>query len=71
MLDVLVRTWNVVLGIVCLYGGGYTLTLHLASWDALRGDILVMSGILIVGGYISLKAVFARAGLPPFEWRVL
>ena len=56
MLDVLVRTWNVVLGIVCLYGGGYMLTLHLASWNALRGDILVVSGILIVGGYICLES---------------
>lgn len=56
MLDVLVRTWNVVLGIVCLYAGGYMLTLHLASWEALRGDLLLMSGILIVGGYICLES---------------
>ncbi len=56
MLDVLVRTWNVVLGIVCLYAGGYTLVLHLVSREALRGNISVMSGILIVGGYICLES---------------
>jgi hypothetical protein len=60
--DFLVWVWNVVLRIVCLHGGGYMLTLHLVSPEALRGDILVMGGILIAGGYTSAsKTVCACA----------
>ncbi len=52
----LVRTWNVVLGIVCLYAGGYMLTLHLASGEALRSFILLMGGAMVVGGYLCLSS---------------
>ena len=51
MLDVLVRTWNVVLGMVCLYAGGYMLTLHLASWEALRGDLLLIDPAWMILNY--------------------
>ncbi len=60
--DLLVRVWNVVLGVVSLFSGGYMLTLHLVSPEALRGDILVMSGILVAGGCICLES-----GLRPYR----
>jgi hypothetical protein len=58
--DLLVRVWNVVLGVLSLFSGGYMLTLHLVSPEALRGDILVMNGILIVGGYICLESALRQ-----------
>ncbi len=54
--DLLVRVWNVVLGVVSLYSGGYMLTLHLVSGQALRLVVLGASGVLIAGGYICLES---------------
>ncbi len=56
MCDVLGRIANVVFGCVFLAAGGYMLTLHLASGEALRSFILLMGGAMIVGGYLCLSS---------------
>ena len=47
---------NTIFGCLLLAAGGYMLTLHLASGEALRSFILLMGGAMIEGGYICLSS---------------
>ena len=50
------RITSAVLGCVFLAAGGYMLTLHLASGEALRSFILLMGVAMVVGGYLCLSS---------------